>query len=69
MKREKLLKEVWIVNGGKDLGIQDEENIQHFTTSVFRFVNSLFLSGFFFLSEQQKRAGELKIVEVCLFFL
>lgn len=38
---------MWIVNGGKDLGIQDEENIQHFTTSVFRFVNSLFLSGFF----------------------
>ena len=48
MKREKLLKEVWIVNGGKDLRIQDEENIQHFTTSVFRFVNSLFLSVFFF---------------------
>ena len=36
MKRGKLLKEVWIVNGGKDLGIQDEESIQHFTISFIR---------------------------------
>ena len=36
MKREKLLKEVWIVNGGKDLGIQDEESIKHFAISFIR---------------------------------
>ena len=36
MKREKLLKEVWIINGGKDLGIQDEESIKHFAISFIR---------------------------------
>lgn len=49
---------MWIVNRGKDLGIKDEESIQHFTTSVFRFVNSLFCVFFSQRTSEKSRTTQ-----------